>query len=112
MQKFGLKSSQSRQHSELEIAIIREQASALGHAGKKLRLALEAYQEMLEGSCNQYQVDLLLDKISIAAWALVLQREFLGFIEGNMEWIQKHYHIPQGALNRLGQSPAISTKSG
>lgn len=108
MQKFGLITNQSKLHSALEAELVREQASALGRAGKQLRLALEAYQASQENGQKQYQTGLLIDNISEATWALVLQREFLGFIDGNLDWIQKHYHIPERALNRLGQSTSTS----
>ncbi|RBP47156.1 hypothetical protein DFR28_10928 [Arenicella xantha] len=44
MQKFGLQRNSTRLHSAIELEIVKEQASVLGRAGKKLRLSLEKYE--------------------------------------------------------------------
>ncbi|RBP47155.1 hypothetical protein [Arenicella xantha] len=46
----------------------------------------------------------LLKEISNNVWELVLQREFVGFIEGNLQWIKQNYVIPDEAFNMLGKS--------
>jgi len=45
MQKFGLQTNRSSQHNAIELEIAREQATALGRAGRKLRVSLERYEE-------------------------------------------------------------------
>lgn len=110
MQKFGLKTHSSSRHSAIELQIVKEQASALGRAGKKLRLSLERYQLMVcdsqglnENDCSDQEHGSILE-ISNNVWELMLQREFLGFTENNIQWIVENYNIPAPALVRMGQS--------
>ncbi len=115
MQKFGLKAHQTVTLNAAELEIKKEQATALGRAGKKLRLALEAYQIQLEADQNQASASrtsscaftadhALIKNIADNAWALILQREFLGFTQDNLQWVIENYRIPQAALNRIGRS--------
>ena len=110
MQKFGLKTHSSSRHSAIELQIVKEQASALGRAGRKLRLSLERYQLMFcdnqgsnENDCSHQERDSILE-ISDNVWELMLQREFLGFTENNFKWINQNYNVPEPVLVRLGQS--------
>lgn len=102
MQKFGLQRSRVAKYSAIELEIAREQASALGRAGRKLRLSLESYQIKLDRGLVAEKEDIYLREISNNVWELVLQREFVGFIEGNMKWIKANYSIPEEALTMLG----------
>lgn len=126
MQKFGLNTQRATKLNAVELEITREKATALGRAGRKLRLCLEDYQQQLEMYQHQLEAhqsqpearetnhqkatsaftneDVLIKNIADSAWALILQREFLGFTEGNLKWITENYRIPHAALNRLGKS--------
>lgn len=103
MQKFGLQRNSSSRHSALELEIAREQASALGRAGRKLRLSLEDFQSKLDRDLSVDQKNGLLTEIANNVWALQIQREFVGFVEGNLTWITSNYHIPDKALKMLGK---------
>ena len=103
MQKFGLQRNSSNKHTALELEIAREQASALGRTGKKLRLSLEAYQRSLEHDLSAQQKNKLLTEIANNVWALLLQREFIGFVEGNLNWVRSNYVIPEQAIKMLGK---------
>jgi hypothetical protein len=102
MQKFGLQRNSTNQHSAIELEIAREKASALGRAGKKLRLSLESYQARLNLGLSSEQKESHLKEISNNVWELFIQREFIGFVEGNMKWVRDHYVIPDEALTMLG----------
>jgi hypothetical protein len=104
MQKFGLNVQRNQQLTLLETELVKEQASALGRAGRSLRVSLERYNQLLEKSANQSALNTQLEKISQRVWALVLQREFLGFTENNIEWIREHYLIPDQAIAALGKT--------
>lgn len=104
MQKFGLQRNRSSLHSAIELEIAREQASALGRSGKKLRLSLERYEELIKQESSVKQRQKLIQEISNNVWELVLQREFLGFVENNLNWIRENYLIPDEAINTLGIS--------
>ena len=103
MQKFGLQRSSTGQFSAIELEIAKEQASALGRAGKKLRLSLENYQTKLDIGLSLEQENNFLHEISNNVWELVLQREIIGFIEGNMKWVRANYLIPDKAINMVGK---------
>ena len=104
MQKFGLQRNQSSQLSLIEKEIIKEQASSLGRAGKKLRLSLENYEKQRHRNQNPEVSLRLIKEISNNVWELILQREFVGFIDGNLKWIRENYVIPDDAINLLGSS--------
>lgn len=103
MQKFGLQRNGSSRHTALELEIAREQASALGRTGRKLRLSLEAYQGSLDDDLSAQQEKKLLTEIANNVWALLLQREFVGFVEGNLSWLRSNYVIPEQAIKMLGK---------
>jgi hypothetical protein len=88
----------------LELEIVKEQAGALGIAGKKLHLSLEAYVTAELQAFPGKNEDKLLSAIAEAVYGLLLQREFLGFIEGNLEWICSSYRIPDKAMPLLGRT--------
>ena len=108
MQKFGLRTHRTAVYGLAELEIRKEQASALGRAGRKLRLSLEDFQKTRPAQLSAKQEQALLQTISNNVWQLVLQREFLGFIEGNLDWVQQHYNIPPKAISALGGTPSVS----
>jgi len=103
MQKFGLQTNRRSHHSTIELEIVREQASALGRAGRKLRISLESYEKQRHRNLSKKEEQILIKGISENLWALILQREFLGFIEGNIEWVRENYVIPDAAIKSLGK---------
>jgi len=107
MQKFGLRTNRSTHHSAIELEIAREQASALGRAGKKLRISLESYEKLRYKKLDSEDEKRIIKEISENVWALVLQREFLGFIEGNMKWVRENYVIPDAAIRSLGSCQSL-----
>jgi len=103
MQKFGLQRSAKQFYNAVELEIIKEQASALGRAGKKLRISLEEYQKLVEQAHHASDLEVSLNEISNNVWELMLQREIVGFSEANLEWLRDNYHIPDAAISRLGR---------
>lgn len=103
MQKFGLQRNSSSTLGAIELEIAKEQASALGRAGRKLRLSLENYQGKLIHDLNTQQKNNLLTEIANNVWALLIQREFVGFVEGNLKWVRDNYVIPDEAIKMLGK---------
>ena len=108
MQKFGLQTHRSPKNSTLDLEIAREQATSLGRAGKKLRLSLENYEHERHSGLSEKEELNLIYEISQNVWALMLQREILGFIEGNMKWVRENYVIPDAAINTLGKQKPCS----
>jgi hypothetical protein len=102
MQKFGLQRNTSLNPSSVELEIAKEQASALGRAGRKLRLSLERYQDGIDEGIEIGLREELLSDIAKDVWALLLQREFIGFVEGNLRWVKDNYVIPEEAIAMLG----------
>lgn len=103
MQKFGLQLNRSSRHSAVELEIVREHASALGRTGRKLRISLENYEKRRHRNINELEEKALIQEISENVWALVLQREFLGFVENNVKWVRANYVIPDAAIRNLGR---------
>lgn len=103
MQKFGLQRNSSSRHSAIELEIVREKASALGRAGKKLRISLENHEKLSKQKKCINQEQQSIKEISNNVWELMLQREFLGFIENNLKWVTEHYLIPDEAIKNLGR---------
>ncbi len=105
MQKFGLDSLQSQNHA-LELEIFKEQATALGAAGKKLRLSIQKFESAKSEGFPKHNEAVLLKNMADSFYGLMIQREFVGFIEGNIEWIRKHYSIPDEVISLLGRRNA------
>lgn len=104
MQKFGLQRTGSSKLNSVELEIFKEKATALGRAGKKLRISLEEYERLITKQANSEKLNQAIAEISDSVWQLILQREFLGFTEKNIDWIREHYVIPDEAISRIGRS--------
>ncbi|MEM7359907.1 MAG: DUF6665 family protein [Pseudomonadota bacterium] len=102
MQKFGLQRTSSKLPTPVEQEILKEQATSLGRAGRKLRLSLEKYERLHRTDMPSGARSVMFDEIANAVWELMLQREFVGFTEGNLTWVKDHYVIPVEALNQMG----------
>lgn len=105
MQKFGLDSQRTQKLSVLEGEILREQATALGRAGKKLRVSIESFSATKPTTATDERT--LIDEIAANVWELSLQREFVGMVHGNLQWIAEHYTIPREALKKLGVATMV-----
>ncbi len=104
MQKFGLQTHRTHKNTAIEVEVAREQASALGRAGKTLRLSLEAYEKVKNANISQDDRRGHITRIYEHAWALILQREVLGFTENNIQWVKDNYVIPIESLRLLGSA--------
>ncbi|MFO1338454.1 MAG: DUF6665 family protein [Burkholderiaceae bacterium] len=95
-------------HNALEYELLREQAGALGIAGKQLRDALAAYARHLKqgGLAGQPRTEHLLDEVASKAYALLLQREILGFVHDNVAWLSASFELPAEIWPRMGALPA------
>ena len=102
----------STRHNALEYEFLREQAGALGIAGRRLESALRNYNQHLRSGSTQDAPETghLLSDLVDKAYALLLQREFAGFLGSNIEWLKAAYGLPPEALSRLGSSrpPPVS----
>lgn len=86
----------------VERALAEERADALGRAGTRLEEAIDTWELLIEvGHATEAQVHAALVEIRDAAWALLVQRECVGFRADNLGWIRKHYRIPATALRRI-----------
>lgn len=72
MQKFGLDSLKTEKLSAIELEIVKEKATSLGRAGRKLRLSIEKYNKNVSAD-NQEN---FIDEIAESVWELMLQREY------------------------------------
>jgi len=95
-------------HNALEYELLREQAGALGVAGKQLRDALTVYAKHVErgGLAGESHTEQLLDEVAAKVYALLLQRELVGFVHNNIEWLKATFDLPLGIWQRIGALPA------
>jgi len=91
----------------LDFEIAQEQAEALGLAGKKLQAAIDRFDNAVRERQSAVDDDSLLSDIAARAWALIVQRELLGFKHENLRWILDHFPVPDAALRRLGRSDHV-----
>jgi hypothetical protein len=87
---------QSEDYSAEELELMKERASALGHAGEKLSEALNSYNRTQDESRR----DELCDEAAYRLWALVVQREALGLALGNEKWIRQSFAVPAEVWRR------------
>jgi len=92
-----------QRHNALKYELVKEQAGALGLAGKKLQKALDAYRaHASHGSAPSQKRSQLFEEVVNRAYALLLQREIIGFSHGNVDWLRSSFEFPDGVLKRLG----------
>jgi hypothetical protein len=94
-------------HNTLQYELFREQAGALGIAGRQLQDALIVYSKHVEGGglAGQSRTEQLLDEVANKVYALLLQREFVGFVHNNMEWLSATFDLPTEIWPRIGAQP-------
>ena len=86
----------------IERALAEERADSLSRAGTRLEDAIDTWHLLQDvGYATDEQVGAALTEIRDAAWALLVQRECVGFRADNLGWIRKHYAIPREALARI-----------
>lgn len=86
----------------IERALAEERADALSRAGARLEDAIDTWELLVDvGYASEAQLGAALTEIRDAAWALLVQRECVGFRNDNLGWIRTHYRIPQAALRRI-----------
>jgi len=97
-------------HNAIEREILKEQAGALGAAGKLLSTSLNRHAEHIRngGRDGEPRTEELLDEVAQRAYELMLQREFIGFTQNNTEWLLQGFTLPPGVIRRLGIEVAAS----
>ncbi len=90
-------------HQGLEWELMKEQSGALGRAGDSLKNAIEHYRTL---SSSHPKKGAALNAVSEALWQLQMQREFVGFVDSNLETILAEFDVPEEALTKLGHPRA------
>lgn len=86
----------------IERVLAEERADSLGRAGDRLEDAIDTWELLVEvGQATAQQVEAALVEVRDAAWALMVQRECVGFRGDNLTEIRRHYRIPSAALARI-----------
>lgn len=104
MQKSGLDSQGSDPKAALDLQIAREQAESLGLAGRRLQESIDQYHVAFEQAASAALQTKLLGEISSRAWALMVQREHVGFRHEARRWVLENFDIPERALSHLGHA--------
>jgi hypothetical protein len=91
----------------LRYEIAKEQSEGLGLAGKKLQESIDRYNDALRDARARARLDELLGDVAARAWALIVQRELIGFVHENQKWVVDHYAIPTAALRLMGQARRV-----
>ncbi len=99
-----------RETSGLEFEIAQEHAEALGLAGKRLQESIDRFNAAHQDSGVTASGDLVRE-IASRAWALMVQRELIGFKHENLRWLLEHFDIPEAALSILGRRENVSRSS-
>ena len=104
MKKSAVDSIKGRKMTVVELEIAQEQAESLGLAGKRLREAIERFDRAVRHQQAPTDYEELLSEVVSRVWALVVQREHIGFKQDNLRWVRDHFEVPDAALRRLGQT--------
>lgn len=94
--------------SAMRYALGKEQAGALGRAGKRLEAALSAYRTAEAGGGQPGEA--LARRVAEELWSLLIQREVAGFTADNLAWLRREYDIPERVINRLGVATGPSAR--
>ena len=87
----------------LELEIVQEQAESLGLAGKKLQEAIDHFNSLGDSSTRLAGGEAALQDVVSRAWALLVQRELIGFKHENLRWLVDRFDLPEPALRLLGR---------
>ncbi|WP_133038134.1 hypothetical protein [Shewanella fodinae] len=99
--KASLANLRGSKQTVLEKEIAKEQSTALGKAGRRLKAALEAYEADKTCQFRRHIEEWHIQQLTEAVYALMVTREFLGFVDCNLEWICQQYPLPQAVLKNL-----------
>lgn len=86
-------------HQGLEWEFMKEQSGALGRAGDSLKKAIKHYRALPPSHPEREKA---LAAVSEALWQLQMQREFVGFVDSNLQTILAEFDVPKEALTKLG----------
>ena len=84
----------------LDYELQAEKADALGRAGRRVELALEAVRQAKEQGADADVLGALIEKAADLVWAFFIQREICGF-RSQAEAVER-YQIPRNVLIRVG----------
>lgn len=93
--------------SVLRVEIVKGQAESLGRAGRKLEASIERFNRAVETRASSHDCEDRLDEVASCAWALVVQREVIGFRQENLRWVRDEFDVPVAALDRLGRRLSV-----
>ncbi|MBY5991213.1 DUF6665 family protein [Ferrimonas balearica] len=97
---MSVRKMREQQQVGIERELMREQSSALGRSGKALREAIVEYRALAR---NHPRRDAALARVTERLWQLQMQREFVGFVDHNLDAIVREFDVPAEALTHLGE---------
>ena len=100
----SLESRKADRASVFRFEVAKEQAEGLGLAGKKLQESIDRYNSEANDSRRRTDDDDLLLDVAARAWALIVQRELIGFVHENQKWVAENFAIPRAALKLMGRT--------
>ena len=86
----------------IEFEIAQEQAESLGLAGKKLQESIDRFNAIDAAGSESAGGAEALQEVASRAWALMVQRELIGFTHDNLRWLRDRFDLPAAALRLLG----------
>lgn len=104
MQVINLESRRANRATVFRFEIAKEQAQGLGLAGKKLQQSIDRYNRAVSDGRGRAEQDELLGDVAARAWALIVQRELIGFVHENQKWVVENYAVPRAALRLMGRA--------
>ncbi|MCL1073548.1 hypothetical protein [Shewanella dokdonensis] len=107
MFKASLANLRGSKQTVLEREIAKEQSTALGKAGRRLKATLDAYQTDSACQFRRHTEAWHIQQLTDAVYALMVTREFLGFVDCNLEWICQQYPLPQAVLENLAPAKQL-----
>lgn len=95
----------------LDYEVAREQAAALGRAGRALETALAALGEhdRTRQTADETRRKLVADA-GDALWRFIIQRECCGLRDARP--VMRDYRVPQEVQNRMGVFPTVRPRGG
>jgi len=104
MQVVNLETRRANRTSVFRFEIAKEQAEGLGLAGKKLQESIDRYNDAVRSGEERANDEALLLDVAARAWALIVQRELIGFVHENQKWVAENFAIPRAALRLMGRA--------
>ncbi|KFZ38249.1 hypothetical protein HR45_07095 [Shewanella mangrovi] len=88
-------------HKLIEYEVAKEQCSALGRAGRELHKLLQLFDADRQQGFQQFPEQQHLQRLTEAAMALMMTREYLGFQHENLAWIVQEFNLPEAVAAGL-----------